>query len=148
MSITCYTRPIQYYETDRMGVVHHSNYIRWMEEARVDFMNQCGLPYAKLEQRGIMMPVLSASCQYKVALHFGESFSVKTIVKQYNGFKLILSYEIYHADTGTLCATGETMHCFTDANMKPSRLKTAHPDLHLAFQQASQCTISDSSEHA
>ena len=67
MSITCYTRPIQYYETDRMGVVHHSNYIRWMEEARVDFMNQCGLPYAKLEQRGIMMPVLSASCQYKVA---------------------------------------------------------------------------------
>ena len=42
MSITCYTRPIQYYETDRMGVVHHSNYIRWMEEARVAYLAQLG----------------------------------------------------------------------------------------------------------
>ena len=45
-----YGRKIQYYETDRMGIVHHSNYIRWMEEARTDVLEQIGLPYDKIER--------------------------------------------------------------------------------------------------
>ena len=44
-----YVRKVQYYETDRMGIVHHSNYIRWMEEARTDVLEQIGLPYDKIE---------------------------------------------------------------------------------------------------
>ena len=50
---------VQYYETDQMGVVHHSNYIRWFEEARAEWMEAVGLPYAQLEAEGIASPVLS-----------------------------------------------------------------------------------------
>ena len=56
---------IQYYETDRMKVTHHSNYIRFMEEARVDFMEQTGLSYQQMEADGIVSPVISVSCEYK-----------------------------------------------------------------------------------
>ena len=48
---------VQYYETDRMNLVHHSNYVRWMEEARVDFLDQIGFPYAEMEKRGVISPV-------------------------------------------------------------------------------------------
>ena len=64
-----YTHRVQYYETDQMGIVHHSNYIRWFEEARLDFMEKIGCSYAAVEASGIMIPVLSASCQYKTMVH-------------------------------------------------------------------------------
>ena len=54
-----YLHRVQYYETDMMGVVHHSNYIRWMEEARIDFMDQLGFPYARMEAEGVLSPVKS-----------------------------------------------------------------------------------------
>ena len=53
IDIKNYGRKIQYYETDRMGIVHHSNYIRWMEEARIDALAQIGIPYDKIEAAGI-----------------------------------------------------------------------------------------------
>jgi len=53
-----YRHTVQYYETDKMGITHHSNYIRWMEEARVDFMSQIGWDYAKLEKEGVICPVV------------------------------------------------------------------------------------------
>ena len=64
MQLRPYEHQIQYYETDQMKVVHHSNYIRWFEEARTDFMRQIGLPYEELEKKGILCPVLEASAKY------------------------------------------------------------------------------------
>ena len=52
-----YHHTVQYYETDRMGITHHSNYIRWMEEARVDFLRQLGWGYDRLEAEEIISPV-------------------------------------------------------------------------------------------
>ena len=57
MNRTPYRRRVQYYETDRMGIVHHSNYIRWFEEARTDFLRNNGIVYSDLEQSGVMIPV-------------------------------------------------------------------------------------------
>ncbi len=68
---TPYERKIYYYETDQMKIVHHSNYIRWFEEARIDFMKKMGLPYDEIEKRGILIPVLEASCRYKKAFRYG-----------------------------------------------------------------------------
>ena len=56
---------VQYYETDGMGIVHHSNYIRWFEEARVDLLEQLGFGYDRIEEAGYSGPVLEVSCQYK-----------------------------------------------------------------------------------
>lgn len=50
-----YEHKTQYYETDQMGIIHHSNYIRWFEEARIEFMNQCGFSYAQMEKDGIIV---------------------------------------------------------------------------------------------
>ena len=64
MTIQPYRHQAQYYETDQMGIVHHSNYIRWMEEARIDFMKQAGLSYRKMEALEIIIPVLEVQCVY------------------------------------------------------------------------------------
>ena len=71
-----YVHKVQYYETDMMSLTHHSNYIRWMEEARIDFMDQMGFPYTRMESEGIMSPVRSLSCSYKRPTTFGDVVSI------------------------------------------------------------------------
>ena len=71
--ITDYLRAVQYHETDKMGVTHHSNYIKWMEEARIDFLNQIGFGYAKLERDGIISPVIGVDCKYLRSTAFGDT---------------------------------------------------------------------------
>ena len=114
-----YGRKIQYYETDRMGIVHHSNYIRWMEEARTDVLEQIGLPYDKIEKAGILIPVLGASCEYRISFRYAENFRIKVIPNGFNGIKMGLKYEIYGQEDGKLPAAGETSHCFLDRKMMP-----------------------------
>ena len=64
MNIQPYQHIAQYYETDQMGIIHHSNYIRWFEESRIDYLKQIGLPYEDMEKNGMISPVLEVSCQY------------------------------------------------------------------------------------
>ena len=54
-----YRRKAQYHKTDQMGIIHHSNYVKWMEEARMDLMDQMGLSYKQMEEMEIISPVLS-----------------------------------------------------------------------------------------
>ena len=66
-----YIHKVQYYETDKMGITHHSNYVRWMEEARIEFLDQIGWSYVRMEEEGIISPVLAvkigrASCRERV----------------------------------------------------------------------------------
>lgn len=74
--ITPYERDVYYYETDKMGIVHHSNYIRIFEETRIDFLKKAGMPFENIEASGLMMPVLSVECRYKAPLRFGDRFAV------------------------------------------------------------------------
>ena len=63
MKLHTYEHRTQYYETDQMGIIHHSNYIRWFEEARTDLMRQMGIGYDEMEGQGIISPVLSVTCE-------------------------------------------------------------------------------------
>ena len=63
MQIIPYSREVFYYETDQMGIVHHSNYVRWLEEARIDFMKQIGISYAAMEEMGILIPMFRRICE-------------------------------------------------------------------------------------
>ncbi|MFQ9436783.1 MAG: acyl-CoA thioesterase [Ruminococcus callidus] len=105
MEITPYTRMVFYHETDRMDIVNHSNYIHMAEEARVDFMEKIGIGYSRMEEQGIMLPVLGVTCEYKHSLHFGEHLAVYSYITKYNGFKLELRYDIVCIETGQLCAS-------------------------------------------
>ena len=67
-----YERTINYYETDKMGVVHHSNYIRFLEEARCYWLQSIEMPFDLLEDNGITIPVLGVNCTYKYHVKFGD----------------------------------------------------------------------------
>lgn len=127
-----YSRRVFYYETDKMEIMHHSNYIRIFEESRVDFLRQSGIPFEEIEARGILMPVLSAECSYKYPLRFDELFEVYMKIVRFNGVSLDVSYKIINA-SGKLCAEGRSSHCFTDKNLKPVRTKKSYPDIYKVF---------------
>ena len=123
-----YERKINYYETDKMGIVHHSNYIRFLEETRVKWMENADMPFDKLEERGITIPVLGVNIEYKNYVTFGDTILIKPYVKEYNGVKLIVGYDVTNKETGKTVILAETKHCFTDKNLKPVNLKKMAPD--------------------
>lgn len=139
--IDLYEHRVSYYETDQMGIVHHSNYIRWFEDARVDFLEQVGFSYKKMEDMGIMIVVLGASCEYKSPARFGDWVTVIPKITDYNGFKMTVSYEVINKTDGSLLVTGETKHCFTDLDLKPVRTKRDFPDIYNIFNDYTNVDI-------
>ena len=96
---------VQYYETDGMGIVHHSNYIRWFEEARVDLLEQLGFGYDRIEAEGYSGPVLEVACQYKTMSRFGETVRIEATITQYNGVRMTLHYDVFDKATGEVRCT-------------------------------------------
>ena len=130
--MTPYVHSVQYYETDKMGITHHSNYVRWMEEARVDFLSQIGWDFAKMEEMGIASPVLSVSCEYKKPTVFYEKTYITVKVKEFKGVKLFLEYEMKNGN-GDLVCLGTSSHAFFGTDGRPVRMKQDHPDLYKAL---------------
>ncbi len=124
-----YIHNVQYYETDKMGITHHSNYIRWMEEARIDFLSQNGWDYAKLEEMGIVSPVLDISCNFKVSTTFPEKIFICVSVENFKGVKLHLNYEMKNESGVTVCA-GKSSHAFLDRSGRPVKMKQEFPELY------------------
>ena len=124
-----YIHKVQYHETDKMGITHHSNYIKWMEEARVDFLDQIGFGYARLERDGIISPVIGLECQYKHPTTFGDAVRVHVEVAEFKGVKLVIRYTMTDAATGSVVLTGSSTHCFTGEDGKPVILKNSFPSL-------------------
>lgn len=129
-----YLHTVNYYETDKMGITHHSNYIRWMEEARIDFLSQIGWDYARLEEMGIISPVLSVSCDYKKTTTFPDKISISVAVKEFKGVKLHLSYEMRNENGDKVC-TGTTSHAFLNAEGRPIRMNQEYPQLYEALRE-------------
>lgn len=130
INIAPYIRKVNYYETDRMGIVHHSNYIRYFEEARLDFLNKAGFDYLALERQGIISPVLSTSCNHKAMAYYGDTLIVETKLSELGNVKYTFSYTITKSETGELVATGTTCHCFLDSAKKIVSIKRIRPDLY------------------
>lgn len=133
-----YQRKVFYYETDQMGIVHHSNYIRWFEEARIDYMAQMGIGYDVMEDEGIVSPVLSVEASYLRMLHFGDSVTIETWIKEYNGIKLTIGYEVISDKSGKVHCKGTSKHCFLDGTGRPLSLKQSSPKFHEMFMREYQ----------
>lgn len=129
-----YERAINYYETDQMAIVHHSNYIRYMEETRMYYMKQLGLPYEFVEEQGILIPVLGVNVEYKKAIRFGDTVLISECMDQFSQVKFSIQYEIRNKQTGELHATGSSKHCFVDRNLVPVRLKKNYPEIYEKFE--------------
>ena len=125
-----YIRKVNYYETDKMGITHHSNYIRWMEEARTDFLNQNGCGYAKFEAFGVVSPVLSLSCQYKRSTTFEDEIRIHVRLVRYTGIRLTFRYTMTDIRTGETVFIGESEHCFLGQNGCPVMVMKRFPAFH------------------
>lgn len=130
-----YLHHAKYYETDQMGIVHHSNYIRWMEEARMDAMSQFGISYCDMERSGIISPVVSVACEYKSMVHFDDTVQIQVKVVKYNGVRLDLAYEMTDTSTGELSTRGTSTHCFLDGEGHVISLKKVCPEADQKFRQ-------------
>ena len=134
MELRPYLRQAQYYETDQMGVIHHANYIHWMEEARVDYLDQSGFGYRSMEALGISSPVLRLACEYRRSVAFGETVEIRLRMAAYNGVRMALDYEVREKETGELRFTGSSEHCFLKDG-RPVSLKRACPAYDRIFRE-------------
>ena len=117
---------VQYYETDMMGVAHHSNYIRWMEEARIDYMDQIGFPYQQMETAGILSPVKSLQVNYLKPCTFGDEVEIHVRARDFNGVVITMAYEMRLS--GEPVFTGTSEHVFLDRDGKFVRMKRVMPE--------------------
>ncbi len=124
-----YTHKVNYYETDKMGITHHSNYIRFMEEARMNFLAEIGYPMTVLESTGITSPVVSVNCEYKHTTTYSDEIEIEVCVTGYTGVRLTLSYTMTDKANDVLVATATSVHCFINQDGKPIPLKKYFPEL-------------------
>ncbi len=127
-----YRHTVQYYETDRMGITHHSNYIRWMEEARVDFLRQLGWGYDRLESEGVVSPVTALTCRYKATTTFPDVVTVRVAVEELKNVTLRIGYTMTKQD-GTTVFEGASEHCFLDGGGRFVRLRRELPEFYAAL---------------
>ena len=139
MELHPYLHKVQFYETDGMSIVHHGNYILWMEEARTDFMDQIGWSYHKAVDAGIDFAVTDVSCKYRSMTRFGETVAIHMAVESLSPAKMQLSYKMISVDTGELRAEGTSGHFFYDRKKnKPVALKRVLPEVYELFTRLLQ----------
>lgn len=108
---------VRYYETDLMGIVHHSNYIRYMECGRHDMFVQFGIPIWEIERQGVMAPIVSVESRYLRPARMGDRLKVVTMVDSIPTAKLFIRNEIYNQN-GELLNTGKVTLGFIDADTR------------------------------
>lgn len=108
---------VEYHHTDQMGIVHHSNYIKFFEVARTEWLRAVGLTYKEMERRGVMMPIVDVSVRYKQPAYYDELISVTAIVDELPMARMCFKYEIRGED-GREIAYGSTTSGFIDSTTR------------------------------
>jgi len=120
-----YIHKVKYYESDGMGVTHHSNYIRFMEEARIDMQDQLGYGYEKMESDGVISPVVAVTCEYKRTTKFQDEIEINLSLLEMSPLKLRFGYDM-KVDGKTVCKATST-HCFIE-NGRPVPFRERFPE--------------------
>ncbi|OZU87570.1 thioesterase [Virgibacillus indicus] len=140
---------VQYKDTDRMDVVHHGNYITWFEVGRTEWMRHYGIAYNKMEELGLLLPVVDVNVNYKKSAQFDDCVAIFTKAANYSPVRLEFTYEarkISEEDFkhstgkekaepfGELLAKGTTMHMWVNREWKPVRINKTAPDVYAIVQ--------------
>ena len=126
-----YEHVVKYYECDRMGIVHHSNYVRFMEEARVDWMDQLGYGFDRMEAEGVVSPVTAISCTYKSPTTFKDVIHIEVKVSEMSAVRISFAYTMKVNDK-VACLASST-HCFLE-NGRPVVMEQRFPELFSLIQ--------------
>lgn len=127
-----YIHKVKYYECDKMGVTHHSNYIRFMEEARIDYLDKVGYGYEKMEEEGIVSPVIAVKAEYKKTTTFQDEISVELSVVAMSNIKFSFGYVM--KCRGAVVFKGESSHCFLVGG-RPVSMEEKYPELYRMLQE-------------
>ena len=133
IKIVPYEHHTKYHETDQQGIIHHSNYVKWMEEARMNLMEQLGLGYKQMETMELMSPVLSMSIEFRSVVKFDDTVVIDTQLIAYDGYKMEIAYRIYDKKPGEDRAIAKSKHCFVNKSGMPISLKRVYPELDTKF---------------
>jgi len=114
---------VRYAETDKMGVVYHSNFLIWFEVGRVELLRQLGFQYSEMEaEDNCHIPVVDLRVRYKSPALYDDEIVVRTQIKKVRSSLLHFSYEIFREADRTLLATGETMHIIVNNKLERTML--------------------------
>lgn len=109
---------VRYGETDQMGVVYHGNYPLYLEIGRIEWLRKLGISYKKMEETGVMLPVIEMSLNYKKSASYDDVINVKTQLKKMPTAKIEFEYEITNQEK-QIITTASTTLAFID--MKTNR---------------------------
>lgn len=126
---------VRYKETDRMGVVHHSNYYVWFEVGRTEYMREQGLSYREMEEKGFMLPLTETHCRYLQGALYDDVVIIRTRMSGFTGARIIMEYDVIRERDNCLLAQGKTVHGITDETLKPINIKKADEKLYQLFRR-------------
>lgn len=112
---------VRYYETDLMGIVHHSNYVRYFECGRIAMLEEMGVPIPKIEESGIMLPVVSVECKYKLPTRMGDRLRVVSKVEKLPLAKMVIANEIYNQHNELVCCGTVVIGFIHSDTRRPTR---------------------------
>ena len=119
------TYRVAYYETDLMGYVHHSNYVRYFEIVRTEMIRSTGMSYAALEASGVMMPIIEVHSHYHYPAKYDDLLTFRAVIKEAPKVRLVIEYEILN-ESGKLLCSGSTTLAFIDAVTRRPRRAPAN----------------------
>jgi len=129
MNYTTDNIKVRYHETDQMGIVHHSNYLKFFEFARIEWLEKLRMPYEEIERNKIILPVVNCELKYLKPLVFGDSFKVKVHCSKKPTSSIEFSYKIFNS-RGEKTTEGSTLLAFLNSEtMRPVRCPKIISDL-------------------
>ena len=108
---------VRYAETDMMGIAHHASYLPWLEIARGNLLKERGISYAKLEESGIMLPVVEIKMNYRRPATYDDIVTINSIIKERPFAKIQIDYELQKEDQ--IIADGYSVHAFINQSGQP-----------------------------
>lgn len=122
--------PVMFYEVDKMGIVHHSNYPLWFEKSRRDCLRQAGISNSKITGQGLFLPLSEIECKFKHPAKYGDEIRVITKILSMSCVKTVFEYAVLEKVKGKLLATGKTVHVWTNRRVEPVNIEKVAPDVY------------------
>ena len=129
---------VRYAETDKMGIVHHSVYPIWYEIARTDLSKQANFPYSKMEEMGVLLPLVELNSKYYSPAYYDDELIVTATVSKLTPARIIFSYEVFKKDSEKPINSGYTVHAIVNKDMKPVNTKKLFPKIYEAMEKISR----------
>ena len=127
---------VRYAETDKMGIVHHSVYAIWYELARTELSKKAGFSYTKMEETGIMLPLVELNSKYYSPAYYDDDLIVTATVSKLTPARIVFSYEVYKENNmDKPINVGYTVHAIVNKDMKPINTKKLFPEIYSTMEK-------------